>query len=225
MSGTVLLHILGVQQDSQFPVSSVVTTSTQTLLSSGLQHHSISSSINSPPHQIVPPKITLDANSKVLTVLKKNYTMLCCTLPQEFKQTIFKMKQLLRGHDDVLNKLTDLPTVDLINEKIIEILMLLIKSDTDAINFCDVMENLVNSESSTATIEALRNEILEAITTPSSLNSSSPLPVMTTVLTTTQTISTASTRSTTVYHTPSVSSVKPISTTSVNSVTQLPQGL
>ena len=90
-------------------------------------------------------------------MLKKNYTMLCCTLPQEFKQTIFKMKQLLRGHDDVLNKLTDLPTVDLINEKIIEILMLLIKSDTDAINFCDVMENLVNSESSTATIEALRN--------------------------------------------------------------------
>ena len=71
-------------------------------------------------------------------------------------KTINKIKQLLRLSDDVLSDLTNLPTADLINEKIIVLLMTVIQSDIDALQICDVMENLIDSKSSTI-IELLRN--------------------------------------------------------------------
>ena len=92
----------------------------------------------------------------VLAILKKNYTRLCQCLPQDYMKTINKIKQLLRLSDDVLSDLTNLPTADLINEKIIVLLMTVIQSDIDALQICDVMENLIDSKSSTI-IELLRN--------------------------------------------------------------------
>ena len=92
-----------------------------------------------------------------LAVLKKSYTKLCHCLPQDYMKTIYKIKQLLRPSDDVLNNLTALPTGDLINEKIIVTLVVSIKSDVDALNVCDIMENLVEDKSSTMHIETLRN--------------------------------------------------------------------
>ena len=90
----------------------------------------------------------------VLGVLKKNYTKLYHCLPQDYMMTINKLKQLLRLPDDVLSELTSLPTVNVINEAIIGYLITAIKSDMDALQFCDVMENIVNSK---AHIEILRN--------------------------------------------------------------------
>ena len=72
--------------------------------------------------------------------------------------TLNKLKQLVRLSDDVLIELTNLPTVNDINEAIIGLLMTaIIKSDMDAIQFCDNMENIVDSKSSKAHIEILRN--------------------------------------------------------------------
>ena len=71
-------------------------------------------------------------------------------------KTINKIKQLLRLSDDVLSNLTNLPTADLINENIVVFLMKGIKSDIDSLQFCDVMENLIDSRFSTD-IELLRN--------------------------------------------------------------------
>ena len=71
-------------------------------------------------------------------------------------KTINKLKQLLRLPDDVLSNLTNLPTADLINEKIIAILITAIKSDIGALQFCDIVENLIDRKSSTD-IELLRN--------------------------------------------------------------------
>ena len=71
--------------------------------------------------------------------------------------TLNKLKQLLRLPDDILSELTNLPTVNDINEAIIGILMTFIKSDMNALQFCDVMENIVDSKSSKAHIEILRN--------------------------------------------------------------------
>ena len=70
-------------------------------------------------------------------------------------KTINKIKQLLRLSDDVLSNLTNLPTADLINEKIIVFLMTCIKLDKGALEFCDVMEILIDDISSTDT-ELLR---------------------------------------------------------------------
>ena len=71
-------------------------------------------------------------------------------------KTINKIKQLLRLSDDVLSNLTNQPTSDLINENIIVLLMTVIQSDIEALQICDVMENLIDSKSSTI-IELLRN--------------------------------------------------------------------
>ena len=92
----------------------------------------------------------------VLTILKKNYTRLCQCLPQDYMKTINKIKQLLRLSDDVLSNLTNLPTADLINEKIIVLLITVIQSDIEALQICDLLENLIDSKSSTI-IELLRN--------------------------------------------------------------------
>ena len=71
-------------------------------------------------------------------------------------KTINKIKQLLRLSDDVLSNLTNLPTVHLINENIVVLLMRCITLDIGALQFCDVMENLIDDKSSTD-IELLRN--------------------------------------------------------------------
>ena len=71
-------------------------------------------------------------------------------------KTINKIKQLLRLSDEVLSNLTNLPTADLINENIIVFLMTAIQSDIEALQICDLLENLIDSKSSTI-IELLRN--------------------------------------------------------------------
>ena len=94
----------------------------------------------------------------VLAVLKKNYIRLCHCLPQDYMRTISKLQRLPQTCIDLSN-LTDLPTVDLINEKLVGFLMTVIQSDMDALQFCDIMENLVDCNSSTTDIEILRNGI------------------------------------------------------------------
>ena len=102
-------------------------------------------------------------NYLVLAVLKKNYTRLCQCLPQDYMITLNKLKQILTLSDDVLSELTNLPTVNDINNAIIGLLMtVIIKSNMDALQFCDVMENIVDSKSK-AHIEILRNGNLPEI--------------------------------------------------------------
>ena len=55
---------------------------------------------------------------------------------------------------DLSNLSADLPVADLINEKIIASLITAMQSDTHAIQFCDLMENLVDNKTD---IEKLRN--------------------------------------------------------------------
>ena len=72
-------------------------------------------------------------------------------------KTIAKIQQLLGTSDEVLSELIEQPTAALINQKIIGSLMLGISSERNAVQFCDVMENLVESISSTTHIEIFRN--------------------------------------------------------------------
>ena len=71
-------------------------------------------------------------------------------------KTINKLR-LLGFPDDALNNITTLPTTDLINDYIIELVMVAIKTDVGALTFCDIMDNLVDSKSSKTHIETLRN--------------------------------------------------------------------
>ena len=72
-------------------------------------------------------------------------------------KTINKVKQLVRIPESSLNTFVNLPTTDLCNEFIIGCLMMEIKSDTDALQFCDNMEDLAEHK---GVIEILRNGIV-----------------------------------------------------------------
>ena len=94
--------------------------------------------------------------TSVVAVLKKNYARLCCCLPQDYMKTINKLKELVKTSGDLSN-FANLPTANLINERIIGLLMTGIRSDIEALHFCDVIQSLVDSESSTADVESFRN--------------------------------------------------------------------
>ena len=69
--------------------------------------------------------------------------------------TINKIKGILMLPDEFLIGLIDPPIANLINEKIIILLMSAIKADIGALVFCDIMEQLIDTKSSD--IEIIRN--------------------------------------------------------------------
>ena len=72
-------------------------------------------------------------------------------------KTIDKLK-LLGFPNEEVNYFTNLTTADLFNDRIVAYLMIVtIKSDVQALEFCTVMDNLVDSESAKTHIELLRN--------------------------------------------------------------------
>ena len=73
-------------------------------------------------------------------------------------KTVVKLQELkiVEPSSDKLSYLINLPTTDLINENILANLVILTKTDTQAIKLCDIMEYLVDT-SSQVHIEILRN--------------------------------------------------------------------
>ena len=67
--------------------------------------------------------------------------------------TLNKLKQLVRLPHNVLSEVTNLPTVNDINEAIIGLVMTAIKLDMEALHFCEVLENVVDSKSSKHTLK------------------------------------------------------------------------
>ena len=72
-------------------------------------------------------------------------------------KTINKLR-LLGFPDGILSSFTNYLTTDALYDAIVGCIMfLMIKSDADALQFCDVMDNLVDTKSSITYIEILRN--------------------------------------------------------------------
>ena len=72
-------------------------------------------------------------------------------------KTISKLR-LLGCPDDMLNEIADLPTTDLVNDAIVGcVLTEIVQSDVQALQLCEVMNDLIDDESSKAYIETLRN--------------------------------------------------------------------
>ena len=72
-------------------------------------------------------------------------------------KTINKLK-LWGFSDDALSKFTNLQTTDLINDYIVGCLIVAtIRSDVQALQFCDIMDKLVDSKLSKTLIEMLTN--------------------------------------------------------------------
>ena len=84
----------------------------------------------------------------VLPVLKKNYTRLCHCLPQDYKKTIKRLRQITEATVDEESNPMELPTADLNNEAIIASLISEMSFDKAALRFCNIMKELVDSNDS-----------------------------------------------------------------------------
>ena len=94
----------------------------------------------------------------VLSVVKKNYTRLCECLPQDHMKNIDNLKILLKLSDNSLSTLASLSTFGVANEGVIVTLMVkLLKTDEAALQVCDTMEKLIDSEPSKRVVETFRN--------------------------------------------------------------------
>ena len=62
--------------------------------------------------------------------------------------TIKKVKNVMKMRDESMDNLAIVPSANLVNEKIIVALMVEIKSDKQALTFCDLMKILVTNKSS-----------------------------------------------------------------------------
>ena len=94
----------------------------------------------------------------VLPLLRNNYTRLCTCLPQDYRKSLDTLKQLLPGavHMDSEYRLTQLPTIELINERLVAEILVSINGEDGVFDFCDIMENLCE-ETSISFITSLRN--------------------------------------------------------------------
>ena len=94
----------------------------------------------------------------VLSVVKKNYTRLCECLPQDHMKNIDNLKKLLELSDDLLSTLASISTFGVANDGIIFVLMVkLLKTDEAALQVCDIMEKLIDSEPSKRVVDTFRN--------------------------------------------------------------------
>ena len=94
----------------------------------------------------------------VLPVLKSYYSKLSGCLPQNYVNTVDKLKQMIPGmQDDFLDLMRMCPSTEAVNEQIIYFVMGIIREDDHVFEFCDIMENLCKDVFSRNLIEALRN--------------------------------------------------------------------
>ena len=104
--------------------------------------------------------------AEVSPVLKRNYIKLSQCLPQDTRKTIYKLmqmdsQQILKLPDGVLNHVGAFSSTKKINETIICILMARTRVDTTGLDFCDILECLVESENSRKAIQSIRNGITQ----------------------------------------------------------------
>jgi len=95
----------------------------------------------------------------VLDILKKNFTNLCNCLPQNCMTTIDRVKKLNVVSDDALQRLRNISDKTIVNEWIMSVLMVYIKSDVDMLLFCDRMNQLVDSTTSKLFVDSLKEGI------------------------------------------------------------------
>ena len=78
-------------------------------------------------------------------------------MPQDFKQTIKRIKRTSLVPDDTVYQLSKLPTFELANCQILGAMIRPIRKEVDFIRLCDMVEDLVDDPESKQFIENLRN--------------------------------------------------------------------
>jgi len=117
------------------------------------------------PHKCVATVYYYIFYIEVSPVLKNNFTRLYQSLPQDINATIYKLMQMvshkmLQLPNGVLDHVRKFQSIQKINETIICILMAKTRMDTTGLEFCDILETLIESENSRNTVHIIRNGML-----------------------------------------------------------------
>ncbi|XP_065920240.1 uncharacterized protein [Dysidea avara] len=116
------------------------------------------------------------SNCKVLTVLEDNYQNLCQCLSSDYVLTLTRLKGVFRNertYDNTLSYLRTLPTVEMINQTIVDSLLERVTGDSGVLVVCDVINDLVDSAASRKFLQFLRHAFVKALRSPFMSNRSS----------------------------------------------------
>ncbi|XP_065904723.1 uncharacterized protein [Dysidea avara] len=111
--------------------------------------------------------VSLDPNCKGLAILRRNFAKLCHCLPQDFKQTINRIKRIALVRDGTIYQLSKLPSFELANCHILAAMIRPLSEEVNLIGFCNLVEDLMDEADSKRFIRKLRNELIEAFSDPS----------------------------------------------------------
>ena len=93
----------------------------------------------------------------VLSLLKKNYARLCQCLPQDYKETVQKLKQIYGASAYILDSVSTFGPIEVINEAIMCPIFAGIRVENDVFTFCETMKKIVDGPSSQQFIEDLQH--------------------------------------------------------------------
>ena len=93
----------------------------------------------------------------VVAVLKKNFIGLCHCLPKDHVVSVTRLKQRGLIVDTLQRDLDHLPSTDERNEMILAILIGILQADIQVLRFCDILEDVVDNETSKKFIHNLRS--------------------------------------------------------------------
>lgn len=92
----------------------------------------------------------------VFAVLRANFTKLCHCLPQDYMETIGRIKRNAIVREDLVHQLKTLPTSELVNCHILALMVLPIKKEIHLVGFCDWVKDLVDNDKSKTFIDKFK---------------------------------------------------------------------
>ena len=95
-----------------------------------------------------------------LAVLRNNFTKLCHCLPDDYKQTISRIRRTATVQEGLMYQLALLPTAELANCTILAAMIRPLKREIFLVEFCDSVKRLVDSAESMEFIDNLRKGII-----------------------------------------------------------------
>ena len=90
-------------------------------------------------------------------MVRKNFAKLCHCLPQDYKETIRRIKRTSVVQEGLMVELAMLPTPELANCRILAAMIRPLREELHLVGLCDSLKDLVDSPESKTLIETLRN--------------------------------------------------------------------
>ena len=110
--------------------------------------------------QLLDKNMILFTSYAALAVLRNNFTKLCHCLPDDYKQTISRIRRTATVQEGLMYQLALLPTAELANCTILAAMIRPLKREIFLVGFCDSVKRLVDSAESMEFIDNLRKGII-----------------------------------------------------------------